>query len=426
MRLTSVVWGVASVPLVYHLGVRLFNRKIGLVSALLLTFSPFHIFYSQDLRPYPLLLFFSLLFFHCSYHALEDNRNIHYIGMIATSVLGIYTHTYMVFPLCIANLYFMFGWKTHRHKLRKWLLSHLATFLLCIPALYFVLQHIQAGNTGLTDFPSGLRSLAGTFYLFTLGRFFFPTPSNLPFIVIQGTIFGTGALTGAFALWRERGSENGRQCLLLFGAAIMTYAIIWFISTSTMPLFDEARVNYLIFFLPLYYFLVAKGWDYLPNPTFQTTVVSLAVVVSLISTAPIYFRWDQVGKGNFRAAAEYVQPNIEKNDIIYHTTVMTTFPFSYYLDWQVPQINLESQYNVNPSSSDHVWLVVFEARGGFSFGLDLLQGRQASTQAEEDHAISICTDYANHDKLRLDEGFQLVDSKVFPGKNLLAVCLYHR
>ncbi len=416
LRLASVVWGVASIPLVYCFGARLFNKKIGLVGVLLLAFSPFHIYYSQELRPYSLFLFFSILVFYLSYLALEENKNVHYIGLIAASVLGFYTHSYMVLPLFIVNLYFVLGWKAYHHLLRKWLLSHLAIVILCIPGLYQVVYHVTTGFTTLADFPPGLRSMVGTFYLFTMGRFFFPTPSNLIFIAAQGAIFGAGLLAGIWALWKEKASERGRQRSTFFLTTAITYIAIWLTSIGIIPLFDEARVNYFIFLLPIYYLLVARGWNYLPNSTLKTTLVSLAVLISLITMYPFYFEWDQVGKGNFRAAAEYIQRNFEENDIVYHTTWLTMKPFSYYSDWQVPQNGLVSMSDT--ISDDRIWLVVYKQKSGFEFGLESLQKQQISTQEQQNDAASVCNGYIK------DENFHLGDFEVFPGKNVLTVCLY--
>ncbi|MBE9479909.1 MAG: glycosyltransferase family 39 protein [Chloroflexi bacterium] len=419
MRLPSAIWGIATIPLVYCFGSRLFNKKIGLIGALLLVFSPFHIYYSQQLRPYSLFLLLSVLIFFCSYLALKDNRNIYYIGIIVASVLGMYTHTYTLFPLFIMNLYFIFRWKEHRRLLRKWFLSHLMIVILCIPALYLVVYHIMTGRTGLGGF-SPLMAMVGTFYLFTLGRIFLPTQANLVFIVIGGVVFGVGLLVGIWALWREKGAKSGRQRWSFFLAVAITYITIWLISFG-ITLFDYQRANYLIFLLPFYYLLVAKGWDYLSKPVFKTTLVISWVVISLISIYPFYFEWDQVGKGNFRAAANYVQLNLEENDAIYHLGKYTAVePFNYYFDWSVPQIRAAGMRDLNYTSDGGIWLVVLQGRSALEVSKELSLQKQISTQDQRDDAASLCTGYVK------DESFHLVDLQVFPGKNRLIVCLYRR
>ena len=55
LRLISVYFGTLSIPLVYKIGRRLDGQATGLLSAFLLAISPFHIWYSQEVRMYTLL-----------------------------------------------------------------------------------------------------------------------------------------------------------------------------------------------------------------------------------------------------------------------------------------------------------------------------------------------------------------------------------
>lgn len=419
LRLVSAFFGIISIPLIYLLGTSLFNKKIGLISALLLAFSPFHLYYSQEMRPYSLFSFLSLLAIYLSYLALESGKTSYYLGMVATFVLGVYTHTYMIFPLFILDLYFLINWSTYRSRLRNWFLSHVAIGLLCLPALYILIYHVMRGNTGLADFPPGVRSLLGTFYVFTMGRVFFPTRENLIFIVIQGVIWGIGLLVGVWALWKEKTNIHQHNMLSLFLAAGIIYVTLWIISIRFVPLFDESRINYLIFLLPFYYILVAKGWDFISNSAIKTALIGFALIISLVSAYPFYFDWDQVGKGNFRAAAAYVQPRLQENDVVYHINYTSSLPFSYYLDWRVPQVELSVTSEASFNKADQFWLVVLKQQGGFDFGLRLF-GQEETISKREENSGTACIGAIS------DPNFNLINFSVFPGKNELIVCLFRK
>jgi len=58
VRLPSLIAGVASIPLVYQLGVRTLSRAAGLIAATVLTLSPFMIYFSANGRPYALMTLF--------------------------------------------------------------------------------------------------------------------------------------------------------------------------------------------------------------------------------------------------------------------------------------------------------------------------------------------------------------------------------
>lgn len=61
-RLLSVLIGVAAIPFLYALAERLFaNNRIALVAALLFAISPFHIYYSQEIRMYGLVTLLGLV-----------------------------------------------------------------------------------------------------------------------------------------------------------------------------------------------------------------------------------------------------------------------------------------------------------------------------------------------------------------------------
>jgi hypothetical protein len=225
---------------------------------------------------------------------------------------------------------------------------------------------------------------------------------------------------GIWATWKRRMGQAGGQRWTFFLAVITTYVIIWLVSFR-ITLFDDQRSKYLIFLLPAYYLLVAKGWDCFSNPVLKTTLISLAVLICLVSIYPFYFEWDQVGKGNFRAAATYVRLKLEENDVIYHSNGASTLPFEYYFDWRVPQNRIGAK-DIDPNSIGNggIWLILLQQKSGFEVGLASFQGRHAEVQGEQNNLASLCARYVRDNSLRL------VDFQTFPGRNRMIICLYRR
>ncbi len=58
IRTPSVIFGLLTVFLVYKIGEKIKNERLGLFSSLLLAVSPLHIYYSQEARIYVLTTFF--------------------------------------------------------------------------------------------------------------------------------------------------------------------------------------------------------------------------------------------------------------------------------------------------------------------------------------------------------------------------------
>ena len=128
IRFPALIFGVLSIFMIYKLGKVLFNLEIGLLSALILAISPFHIHYSQEARPYSLLMVLSLIstyyfvkfikshheknfrgkFNSLSHKILSFLKNKKIIGIyIASTLIGIYTHYFIFFLFQICCFFFL-------------------------------------------------------------------------------------------------------------------------------------------------------------------------------------------------------------------------------------------------------------------------------------------------------------------------------
>src|SRR5436309_2114673 len=95
VRLLSVIFGVAAVPMVYLLGRDLFSRATGMIAAALLAVHAFHIYFSQEARSYALLvllLIVSAYFF--ARLAASPERRLYRLGYPVASAPAFYAHLF--------------------------------------------------------------------------------------------------------------------------------------------------------------------------------------------------------------------------------------------------------------------------------------------------------------------------------------------
>jgi uncharacterized membrane protein len=111
IRFVPFIFGLLSIPLFFLLAKHLFNEKIGLTASFLLAISPFHIWYSQDIRMYALqwmLALMSLIFF---LSMLRQPLWRYYIPYILTTTAGLYTHQTTAFLLLLQGIFVLvFYW----------------------------------------------------------------------------------------------------------------------------------------------------------------------------------------------------------------------------------------------------------------------------------------------------------------------------
>ncbi len=99
VRLPSALLGALTVPLVYGLGILVLNRVTGILAAVFLALAPFHVWFTQDARPYAALTFYSLLtclFFHA---LLRKNSWGAWAGLTLATTLNLYNHFFALMPL---------------------------------------------------------------------------------------------------------------------------------------------------------------------------------------------------------------------------------------------------------------------------------------------------------------------------------------
>jgi len=103
-RLPSVLFGAASVFLLYFLGKRASNVGLGLLSSIILAVSPFEIVWSREARSYAEFQFFSLLFAYQSYRYYLVGNEKARVPLIVSFLFALCSH--ILSCLLIAGLYF--------------------------------------------------------------------------------------------------------------------------------------------------------------------------------------------------------------------------------------------------------------------------------------------------------------------------------
>ena len=108
LRLFSVIFGLASVLLIYLLGRKLAGEKVGLTAALLLTLSPLFINHAQEVRMYTLIPCLSLAGTLALTHALEKPTPVAINSWAIARLLALFT-TPLTIPLFFPDL-LLIGW----------------------------------------------------------------------------------------------------------------------------------------------------------------------------------------------------------------------------------------------------------------------------------------------------------------------------
>jgi 4-amino-4-deoxy-L-arabinose transferase-like glycosyltransferase len=168
-RWLSLIFGVLALPAAWLLGREVGGDRVGLWSVLLLTLSPIHIWYSQELRAYSLCFLLALMATWLLLRALRSDRASDWVAYGFVVICGLYTHYYyaLLFPAfgLIALLE-----PTRPGRWRRLAQVHAAIAILSAPLLLLLRSDMQMQQNVVADQrPLDLNAVAYTLLTFVAG-----------------------------------------------------------------------------------------------------------------------------------------------------------------------------------------------------------------------------------------------------------------
>lgn len=324
LRVLSALFGTLTIPLVWALGCTLIDERAGLLAALLLALSPFHVWLAQEARMYALLAFNATLATLALARLLCDSRAHRWWGgYVAASALSMLTHnTAILFPLAVNGVVlslFLARWRGVETgfalpPFKHWLLAQagvLALWGLWLPA--FVVQ----ARSVYAEFwlPSPTWGKVGE----TLKNFlsaFLPDDLGVGHLIwlVYTAVFGLGA----YHLRRRTGVSA-----LLLGLFLIPFAGELLISLKR-PIFYDRTLIWIT--IPLYLLLAAglvsirSGW--------RAALAVLFISLNIFSLQRYYVHFE---KEQWDKAAAHVAGQAQPGDMLLFNATWAQIPFDYYL-----------------------------------------------------------------------------------------------
>ena len=318
-RMPAAIFGIASILFVFLLGKQLFSIKVGLISALLFSISPFDIYYSQEARMYSSFLFFTLVSFYTFIRFIET-RNKYFYPWIISGILMIYTHYFGFFILLIQFIFLLFKiTKSSQFKIKNIDLLFVRKSIIGFTIIGF--SFVFWLNVFLYQTFGGSRSLwygiEGDWVEFFIAPWFNFSGIYLPQLKIATALFI--ALISIIAiLYALKNYYESAVFLIIW--ILLPLIITYIITIISGPV--TTRRNF-IFILPATLFLLSIGIlkiSELIQPFFKkfilninyTTVLVLLLVVVL--TLPNVLGTYAKEKSDWRGVANYLMKNTKSED----------------------------------------------------------------------------------------------------------------
>jgi mannosyltransferase len=363
LRYAGVLAGILAIPLIYVLGTAAYGKQVGLTAAFLLAISPFHVWQSQVMRNYSLLLTLNLASVYGLFrYALSGSRSADWRWLVLWAVaglLGIYTHYFGFFVFAFGFLALAIlilrrqGIKALARQRRSWIILG-GVLIILLPAVFVAFGRFAAGRQ--FDFhPVSLlqitnHALSG----FSVG--ISPSLSHPWWLIIPALLL---VLAGLLIGWWI----NRLSTILFIGYQIIPLGLLLLLSIIN-PLYNGVR--HLLIGLPSFLVLVAVGVAGNVKINAQKSEYGQAwaiwrrvrflpfILLFLVQAGWLYnqFNSPELIRDDIRGVAEYLNEFAGPKDlIILHDTIIG-LTFDYYYDGAAPWLGIPALGEQNTDQAE--------------------------------------------------------------------------
>jgi hypothetical protein len=370
LRVLSVGFWVATVPLLYVLGRRLVDARVGAVAALLYALHGFALEWAQQVRAYTMVAFAVTLATLLFVRLVERPTAGRAVAYAAVAALAAYTQFFAVLVV----------------------LAHAASLLALRPSPALRRAAVVAGGTlAALLVPLGV-------YVLTADSDpvgWVPSPSRSQVVEVVKGLGGRGwlqvaayavaGLAGLVAVWRVSRAEGRDPTTWRF-----LLPVLWFGFPLLITVLASATVKpllvprYLLVVVPALVLVAAIGLCRLDDRRLATAGVAALALVSLAGAVGVLQRSPFE---NWRSAVEVVADGAQPGDDVVVMPARAVHAVRYYADrHDAPDLTLLGPDDLGELVSDQVWVVDRRSQGWSDEGRDLIEaGLAGSYELVDEH-----------------------------------------
>ena len=344
IRLPSVLFATAVVPVLYLLGRRLFDQRVAVTAAFLLAVNAFVVEYAHEARTYAftLLVATTSVLFLVRY-LQQPSRGRWWAWVVLTALLP---HAHFFGLLLVGAQAAALLFRGALPTPRRGLIGGFAVVgVATLPILWFL---STGGDQGQVDNAPALTPVR------FVGAFARLVGNGGPLLLaLAGVAIGFALWTGARRAHDERGVGSERTWAVVLLVAWVAVPILSIAILSVVkPLFGA---RYFLLVAPALTLLVAVGVWAAPWRRAGLALLALIVAVSLVATA---FFYPRAAHDDFQAASAYVLDHAEPGDAIVFQPWFTRVTFTVYADRSPEQRDALVPLDPDPDWGE--WLLIDE------------------------------------------------------------------
>jgi hypothetical protein len=353
-RLPAVIMGLLGIVALFAFGRDNLGSRCGVLSVLLLAIAPFHIDHSSEARGYAGLALFSILSSFYFLKALKHDEITCWRYYILFTVLGFYSHVFMIavslsqfcsfILFAVLRRYDIYprvmGPNTQRHFLFSLFLAGAITLLIYSPVIPAFLT-----NVGKVQFGSVSRLP----FVLTLTDTLFPGSVSSLGSVVYSLLFAAGMY---YVLKKD-------PVLFVYFLVLLVLPLSLYLLMNPMFVFER----YFIFILPFALLVISQGIigvaDKLSGIYRRGAIVFTCSVIVILQLPALASMLNQ-DRQNYREAVRYVtsEMNADEKGLVFSIGYAGEH-FQYYLDGKrIATPETPDELSKLMQGKEHIWCLV--------------------------------------------------------------------
>lgn len=295
-RLPSAIFSLGAVLATYTLGKKMFGKTVALLAAALMSISPFHIWYAQEMRAYAMALCLSLwgTYFFWRW-SNEKNNAPKFLTLYVIFASLAYVSHYLTIFLLVPQFIYLYVRKNKFSQI-KWILIPLLGILIISPVVIKHVLMLTAGNWPAMPDTESLRMTLATCLLGYNGT-----------SLLYGIFFWMCTLLAVYLTWLIISRHDDNQTLLFCIAAFFIPVLSIYLFSRFFPSIYIDR--YFLFFSPHLYFLLSLTLLRISFPLLRFFLI--IIIFSILTLSNIRYFSDNLyifPNGNFHVGLHLKKP----------------------------------------------------------------------------------------------------------------------
>ncbi len=364
LRSLSAIFGILILPLTYYAG-RLIDKNVGILASFLILINSSNLYYSQMGRMYTLDSFLILISSYFFYILLSQEGNSYrsYVYYIVTASILIYTDYVGLLVLSThflySTLYYLIT--ADRNRMKSVIISFASIFILYLPWMPAFTQKFRENGTGWMVAPTIMQALGALSCVIGVQSPCLPISLGMGKPIFAILILFL--IIGLIISFKDKIKINS-----LMAAICVIPVMMFLISFINVPIFNERQISS---FAPEIDLILATGiirssslFPRLNHSALSGFALITILFSTILMTGNMYSYYIIDTYEDWRGTAQYIDENIQNNDIILFDAFYIRKPFEFYSrtrDVDVQGINRSSELITpleNASKYKTIWVVL--------------------------------------------------------------------